>query len=634
VCHLIDTKWKFLGKTKTCKLTPAEMFPKDLYFDNNNEERISINILCHCEFGFVEMVDLYAKQQGLEIAKKKYKAGTSEDDANSNSNSKTGVSSKGGTSPGDKKKKSGKVGWMFSKMVGFLDMFKEKKEESSSSSDSEDGDHERGYRTFEDEVTPPKEQALGPQGGSFNFSEKAQIGEVSQKTNEFNEKYEQTLMEIQSQMAHGCDSNIGSLTLPNLLHTGSKTVKSTAALEKVKDLEIRDALSEGEVGNPPGQLGTSPKVRDSEKKTIPSPGNKMASPSSSQRNLKTDPKELFKKIIVHIHGGGFMAMGSTYHETYLRLFAIETERPLFSIDYRLAPQVQFPDPLHDCIRGWFWIKQFVEEVVGTNIESVVLVGDSAGGNLAFALTYWLIENGQKTPDLLIGCYSALRLETKFYTPSFLKSFDDYFLSYAGLWACCRQYLPEGVEQLNDKYISPILADESLLAKMPRTHMLVCMDDPLMDDQFRMAYKMHKAGAKIRVSAFRYFIHGMLSLNRAECLPVRVFQDEVISSMKSVFNANSDGMIPGKMRQKEDSSKKSVSENSEGEFKVNVLPVKPDDEGSPEYIQKKQVNEPINKTQMVIPSTPKLQLKDLASKEKEPQNEFTAIENDKIETQTP
>ena len=59
---------------------------------------------------------------------------------------------------------------------------------------------------------------------------------------------------------------------------------------------------------------------------------------TADRN-KRDPKELFKKIVIHIHGGGFMAMSSTYHETYLRFFANELERPIFSIDYRLAPQV-------------------------------------------------------------------------------------------------------------------------------------------------------------------------------------------------------------------------------------------------------------------------------------------------------
>lgn len=43
------------------------------------------------------------------------------------------------------------------------------------------------------------------------------------------------------------------------------------------------------------------------------------------------------EIIVHIHGGGFIAMSSFSHSNYLRQWAVDTNVPIFSIDYRLAP---------------------------------------------------------------------------------------------------------------------------------------------------------------------------------------------------------------------------------------------------------------------------------------------------------
>jgi len=52
-------------------------------------------------------------------------------------------------------------------------------------------------------------------------------------------------------------------------------------------------------------------------------------------------------MIIHIHGGGFVAMSSGSHQNYTRIWANETGVPVFSIDYRLAPKWVFPAALND-----------------------------------------------------------------------------------------------------------------------------------------------------------------------------------------------------------------------------------------------------------------------------------------------
>ena len=42
----------------------------------------------------------------------------------------------------------------------------------------------------------------------------------------------------------------------------------------------------------------------------------------------------------------------------------------------------------------------------------MLTGDSAGGSLATSLTFWLIENEEKKPDLLLLCYALLNTNLK------------------------------------------------------------------------------------------------------------------------------------------------------------------------------------------------------------------------------
>ena len=60
--------------------------------------------------------------------------------------------------------------------------------------------------------------------------------------------------------------------------------------------------------------------------------------------------------------------------------------PIFSIDYRLAPKSKFPDALNDCWQVYHYLVENAEKELGIIPNKIVLVGDSAGGNLAAALT--------------------------------------------------------------------------------------------------------------------------------------------------------------------------------------------------------------------------------------------------------
>lgn len=54
-------------------------------------------------------------------------------------------------------------------------------------------------------------------------------------------------------------------------------------------------------------------------------------------------------LIIHIHGGGFIATSSFSHLGYLMQWANQIPNAaIFSIDYRLAPKNKFPDQIDDC----------------------------------------------------------------------------------------------------------------------------------------------------------------------------------------------------------------------------------------------------------------------------------------------
>jgi len=86
-------------------------------------------------------------------------------------------------------------------------------------------------------------------------------------------------------------------------------------------------------------------------------------------------------IMIHIHGGGFVAMSSSSHQSYSRRWANEIGIPIFSIDYRLAPENAYPAALNDVWQAYYWIVNNCTTYFGIKPEKIIVSGDSAGGNL-------------------------------------------------------------------------------------------------------------------------------------------------------------------------------------------------------------------------------------------------------------
>lgn len=59
-------------------------------------------------------------------------------------------------------------------------------------------------------------------------------------------------------------------------------------------------------------------------------------------------------LLLHCHGGGFVAQSSKSHEVYLRQWAKDTGVPILSIDYSLAPEAPFPRALEEVLYIYGW----------------------------------------------------------------------------------------------------------------------------------------------------------------------------------------------------------------------------------------------------------------------------------------
>ncbi|XP_062255900.1 hormone-sensitive lipase isoform X1 [Platichthys flesus] len=194
-------------------------------------------------------------------------------------------------------------------------------------------------------------------------------------------------------------------------------------------------------------------------------------------------------LLIHFHGGGFVAQTSKSHEPYLKSWSQDLGVPILSIDYSLAPEAPFPRALEECFYSYCWALKN-HHLLGWTGEKVCLAGDSAGGNLCLTMSMRAAAFGVRMPDGIMAAYPATLL-TAYASPSRLLSLMDPLLPLSVLSRCLSAYAGDKPE--TEKQVEKV-----------STLSLVRRDTALMLRDFRQ-------GAS-------NWIHSLLDHNRAPAPP--------------------------------------------------------------------------------------------------------------------
>lgn len=142
-------------------------------------------------------------------------------------------------------------------------------------------------------------------------------------------------------------------------------------------------------------------------------------------------------LLIHFHGGGFVAQTSKSHENYLRSWSKELNVPILSVDYSLSPEAPFPRALEECFYAYCWALNNCH-LLGSTAERVCLAGDSAGGNLCITVSMKAMSSGIRVADGIMAAYPATLLTTDA-SPSRLLTLIDPLLPLGVLAKCLNAY---------------------------------------------------------------------------------------------------------------------------------------------------------------------------------------------------
>ena len=238
-------------------------------------------------------------------------------------------------------------------------------------------------------------------------------------------------------------------------------------------------------------------------------------------------------IIFQVHGGGFITLSPVTHENYTRKIVNKLGIPLLSVQYRLSPEYAFPDALDDVYQVYKWLIEYGEEDLNINLKNIILLGDSAGGNLILSLTYLLLIKGMRLPNLIVMAYPALKISINPFSLSYLNSLYDPLVDYNLLTFCLRSYVGEGNDP-DDPFLSPLYMNDKIVKHLPEIKMYGATGDSLRDDYVEFLHKCLKINKKCQLKEFKYFPHGFLNYDYPFIMPQSAKITDIISEDISKF----------------------------------------------------------------------------------------------------
>lgn len=221
------------------------------------------------------------------------------------------------------------------------------------------------------------------------------------------------------------------------------------------------------------------------------------------RGVNTNAAELLP-CMVFLHGGGWVIGNLESHDRLCRRIANGARICVVAVDYRLAPEHQFPAALDDSVMALQWVADNAGKL-NINPQRIALGGDSAGGNLAAVLA--LMGRDGNAPRTMYQAliYPALDLTAQ--SESYRRVSSGVPLTAATMHYFIDHYAPHAADRL-DWRASPLKAPS--LEGAPPALVLTVRHDPLCDEGRAYAERLDAAGVRVTALHLNDHIHGMLS----------------------------------------------------------------------------------------------------------------------------
>jgi acetyl esterase len=248
------------------------------------------------------------------------------------------------------------------------------------------------------------------------------------------------------------------------------------------------ALARGPVGTPPTR--DIAQVRDDVVEGIPVRFYRGDAPPAG--------------MVVYFHGGGHCIGSIGLMDNVARELTHAANAVVVSVEYRLAPEHPYPAGLDDCETVTRWALAHASEH-GVDPTRVVVAGESAGGNLAAAVTLRLRDRADVPLAGQVLVYPGVDANSDAHRSR--QEFEGIVLTRASMDAYWERYAA-GQDLSEDAYAAPLRAPS--LAGLPPAIVVLAGCDPLRDEGRAYAARLRDADVPVEDMCIAGQPHGFVN----------------------------------------------------------------------------------------------------------------------------
>ncbi len=232
-------------------------------------------------------------------------------------------------------------------------------------------------------------------------------------------------------------------------------------------------------------------------------------------------------VIVYYHGGGWVIANLDTYGASAEGLANKVDAIVVSVAYRQAPEYKFPTAHNDSYAAYEWAVKNAVSING-DPKNVAVVGESAGGGLAAAVSMMARDKGFQLPVHQVLVYPIAGND--FNTPSYKESDSTKPLSSGLMKWFFEKYLKSAADG-KKPMIDLVNAN---LKGLPPTTIIAAQYDPLRSEGEMLSDNLKKANVNTTYKLYNGTTHEFFGM--AAVLPqAKDAQAMAVGELKSAFN---------------------------------------------------------------------------------------------------
>ncbi|MEV7870673.1 alpha/beta hydrolase [Streptomyces sp. NPDC088124] len=211
-------------------------------------------------------------------------------------------------------------------------------------------------------------------------------------------------------------------------------------------------------------------------------------------------------VLVYYFGGGWTLGTIDTCDAICRSLANAAGCLTLAVGYRLAPENPFPAAVEDCYAGLRWAAEQAGARFGADTSRICVGGDSAGGNLAAAVT--LMARDRSGPELAGQLLVYPNTDHLADTESRRTHTDPLLFNDKSVRWYWDNYLAHQSDG-SDPLASPLRAESH--KGLPPALVITAEYDPLRDEGELYAERLRESGVPVELTRYPGVIHGFFAM---------------------------------------------------------------------------------------------------------------------------